>query len=256
MKDPKHTLLEIVSHVTSSHPEMRYAIEQVVYVERNCSPGDINFLITLHAENLSKSKSQLRQDLFVLSQLNYKRNGFFVEFGATNGIDLSNSHLLEKEYGWRGILAEPAKCWHADLQKNRNCHIEFNCVWSESNAKLVFNEPASAELATIDKFSSDDNHAKGRENGELYEVNTISLNDLLEKYEAPAEIDYLSIDTEGSEFEILNSFDFSKHSFNIITCEHNYTPLRDKIQDLLTRNGYVRVFENLSLFDDWYIRST
>ena len=85
---------------------------------------DIQMLRTLPNESasqlimyLKKSKSQLRQDLFVLSQLNFKTNGFFVEFGATNGVDLSNTYLMEKEFGWSGILAEPARGWHKDLDK-------------------------------------------------------------------------------------------------------------------------------------------
>lgn len=49
---------------------------------------------------LGKSKSQIRQDLFVLSHLGFKKNGFFVEFGATDGLRFSNSHLMEKEFGW------------------------------------------------------------------------------------------------------------------------------------------------------------
>ena len=67
---------------------------------------------------LELSKSELRQDLFALSEVGFKENGFFVEFGATNGIDLSNSYLLETEFGWDGILAEPAKKWHEKLIVN------------------------------------------------------------------------------------------------------------------------------------------
>jgi len=256
MKDSKQTLFELVNHIYSSHPELRQSIEDLVLKNRNWNIIDVNFFITLNSSIIAKSKSQLRQDLFVLLQLNFKREGFFVEFGATNGIDLSNSYMLEKQYGWHGILAEPAKCWHTDLQANRDCSIDLNCVWSESNLKLVFNETSAAELATIDRFSSLDNHAKAREDGRLYEVNSISLNDLLESYKAPKEIDYLSIDTEGSEFEILSNFDFRKHYFKIITCEHNYTPMREKIFELLTREGYVRVLERISLWDDWYIKPT
>jgi hypothetical protein len=66
-------------------------------------------------------------------------------------------------------------------------------------------------------------------------------------------IDYLSIDTEGSEYEILANFDFSKHRFRVITCEHNYTQERDKIHTLLTEKGYLRKFEDVSQFDDWYV---
>ena len=76
----------------------------------------------------------------------------------------------------------------------------------------------------------------------------------MKKYNAPKHIDYLSIDTEGSEYEILSNFDFSQNTFEVITCEHNYTPSRERLHLLLTKQGYRRVFEDLSLFDDWYVK--
>ncbi len=224
--------------------------------------NDIELLLALpnrHAslllQYLRKSRSQYRQDLFVLSQLDFKRGGYFVEFGATNGVDLSNSYLLEKEFGWHGILAEPARCWHQALHANRRAHIETSCVWKDSDAVLTFNEAENADLSTIDFFSGTSFYSEARRMGKLYDVESISLNDLLAKYAAPKQIDYLSIDTEGSEFEILKSFDFSHHQFRVITCEHNFTPTRQEIFALLTRNGYIRQFEELSRFDDWYVRA-
>jgi FkbM family methyltransferase len=223
---------------------------------------DIQILLTLpneHASQLikhwTKSKSQFRQDLFVLSQLDFKTNGFFVEFGATNGIDLSNTYLLESEFGWAGILAEPAKCWHRDLKRNRSAKIETKCVWKDSNSTLTFNEVVAAEFSTIDAYSGAGLHTEARRKGKRYEVSTISLNDLLSKHNAPKQIDYLSIDTEGSEFEILSNFDFSKHSFRVITCEHNFTSARERIFEVLSRNGYVRKYQALSEIDDWYVKS-
>ena len=256
MKDPKATILELFNHIITSHPELYPNLEHLVFANQKINLNDAKLFVTLNASLLSKSKSQLKQDLFVLSQLHNKRNGFFVEFGATNGIDLSNTYLLEKEYEWKGILAEPAKCWHEDLKKNRNCHIENYCVWKDSVSILSFNEVDVAELSTINDFSSSDGHRETRNHGKTYDVQSISLNDLLRKYNAPREIDYLSIDTEGSEFEILSNFNFSEYSFNVITCEHNYTPMREKIFDLLTEKGYTRVHQNLSQFDDWYIKTT
>ena len=205
-------------------------------------------------KHVTHSKAQLMQDLFVLAETKLKKNGFFVEFGATNGVDLSNTYLLEKEFGWSGILAEPAKRWHADLWNNRNCEIETNCVWQVSNATLTFNEANIAKFSTINSYSAVDLHREARKDGKAYDVKTISLFDLLQKHNAPEKIDYLSIDTEGSELDILSAFNFDRYQISVITCEHNYTAARDKIFSLLTRNGYVRKFQNLSEFDDWYVR--
>lgn len=207
-------------------------------------------------DSLPKSKAQLLQDLFVLSELGFKRGGFFIEFGATNGVDLSNTFLLEKEFGWNGILAEPARRWHEDLVLNRSSIVERKCVWSRTGEQLEFNEADFGELSTIAAFSDSDLHKSSRARGNRYTVTSISLIDLLAKHKAPREIDYLSIDTEGSELAILTAFDFNKHRIQVITCEHNFTQNRELIHDLLREHGYQRKYEHLSQFDDWYLLST
>jgi hypothetical protein len=90
---------------------------------------------------------------------------------------------------------------------------------------------------------------------QTYHVPSISLEDLLLSNNAPYHIDYLSIDTESSEYEILNAFDFSKYHNEVITCEHNFTKSRKKIYNLLVNNGYKRVYEGISQFDDWYVKT-
>tara|TARA_B110000977_G_C10942571_1_gene441446 strand:+ start:168 stop:935 length:768 start_codon:yes stop_codon:yes gene_type:complete len=206
-------------------------------------------------QNFEESKSQLSQDLFVLSELGFKKNGFFVEFGAANGLDLSNTFLLETKFNWQGILAEPAKVWHEQLKKNRNVAIETDCVWKRTGDILSFNETQINQLSTLDHFSKLDLHKKERSNGNVYDVKTISLEDMLSKFKAPNVIDYLSIDTEGSEFEILDNFNFDRYKFKIITCEHNHTSDQNKIYNLLTNHGYQRKFVGLSRWDDWYVLS-
>ena len=142
------------------------------------------------------------------------------------------------------------------MRDNRNCTIETDCVWSESNSTLTFNEVAFGEPSAIDSHSLLDHHAPTRKQGRTYDVKTISLLDLLDKHGAPRDIDFISIDTEGSEFEILSKFDFDKYKFKTIAVEHNFTPLRNDIFSLLTANGYVRKFEAASRFDDWYVRAS
>ena len=73
---------------------------------------------------------------------------------------------------------------------------------------------------------------------------------------APFEIGYLSIDTEGSELEILQAFNFKSHKIHVITVEHNYqNDICSGLYTLLTRNGFKRVFEDISAWDDWYVIS-
>lgn len=203
-------------------------------------------------EFLPHSKSQIKQDIFTLTVLAGRENGYFVEFGATDGMYLSNTFLLEKRFNWTGILAEPGKNWHKSLSENRTAHLEFSCISSKSGDTLTFQECENPNLSTTSKFISTDN--RRRKIKRSYEVQTISLIDLLLKYKAPSIIDYLSIDTEGSEYEILKTFDFQKYKFRVITCEHNYNEeVRSKIHNLLTQAGYERVWKNLTRCDDFYI---
>lgn len=204
---------------------------------------------------LEKSPSQLNQDLVALAVNNFRSNGYFVEFGATDGYSLSNTYLLEKYFGWRGILAEPGKYWHEKLTEKRvDSNIDTRCVWKESGELLEFNEAMDASFSTVDLFSSKDMHSKLRRKGQNYSVQSVTLVDLLNFWNAPNVVDYLSIDTEGTELEILRAFDWNSYTFNFISCEHNYSSNRESINSILTSNGYHRILEEFSEFDDWYVR--
>jgi len=178
--------------------------------------------------------------------LDFKRNGYFVEFGAIDGVELSSTFLLENKFCWDEILAEPAINFDRDLVINRKVNIEFNCVWRDFNSKVQFNEVKGTDLSTINLFSHCDYSYSGKKSGNIYEVETISLKNLLAKYNSPGVIDYLSIDTEGSEFEKLYSLNFNKYKIKLITCEHNYIDSREKIHSLMVKNNYKRVFQSIS----------
>jgi hypothetical protein len=109
-------------------------------------------------------------------------------------------------------------------------------------------------LSTVSVYKISQNVDQDAGMPKKYPVETISLLDLLEKHGAPKIIDYLSIDTEGSEFKILSEFDFSKYDFQIITCEHNYGPQQSAIRDLMNSNGYTLVHESFTDCDDWFVK--
>ncbi len=217
----------------------------------------------LIAPFLPYSKAQLAQDLFALAFTESISPKFFVEFGATDGVSLSNTWLLEKKLGWNGILAEPAKIWHDALAKNRSCSIDTRCVAKTSGLNYQFLEVENSsdsfpELSSVEKFANNGDWASNirLKNSICYEVETISLDDLLDQHHAPNEIQFLSIDTEGGELEILQSHNFRTRKIYSICVEHNYVENnRVEIKALLLDKGYKQVFQHLSMFDDWYLLS-
>lgn len=204
--------------------------------------------------HMGESHAQIFQDLFVAYALRGRRGGFFCEFGATDGLSLSNTAYLEGRLGWTGILAEPARGWQEALACHRPlARIDSRCVWSRSGETLEFKESTTRELSSIGSFSDHDGHARKRNDGQTYSVETVSLNDLLATHQAPPDFDYLSMDTEGSELQILESLDFALFRPKVITVEHNFTPSRPRIQALLEAQHYRRVLPECSQFDDWYL---
>lgn len=205
-------------------------------------------------------KSQMRQDLFVLFVTNMKQNGYFVEFGACDGIELSNTLTLEKDFKWFGILSEPCVFWIDSLKNNRKCSIDERAVWTKNNESLLFNQVQHIQtLSNIDIINPDDwaSPIRNEDRNIKYEVKSVTLETMLKEHNAPKIIDYMSIDTEGSEYEIIKDFDFSKYDIKIITIEHNNTGKRGMIYDLLNNNGYKRVLEEDYIHmnqDDWYIK--
>jgi FkbM family methyltransferase len=230
------------------------ALETLVLLRDHTSDNNEGRFLTHCLRNITKSHAQFLQDLWVSYELKGRRDGFFVEFGASNGVKFSNSLYLERELGWRGILAEPARVWHPALRRNRACAIDERCVWTTTGERLLFNQPTIAAHSTLDAFSASDGHADSRKDGERYEVETVSLMDLLAHWQAPRRIDYLSIDTEGSELTILEAFDFAAYDVGLISVEHNHTDKRQALFELLTARGFRRTLEKLSGVDDWYVR--
>ena len=82
-------------------------------------------------------KSQHKQDEFIVNYFKEKRNGVFVDIGAHDGITLSNTYILEKEYGWTGICIEPMEHEYKKLEACRSC-ITYNCACYDTNGTEKF----------------------------------------------------------------------------------------------------------------------
>lgn len=225
-----------------------FSLQNFILIKENkLKSPELSFLKHV-VHNYEISEAQLFQDLFVTFLLN-KKNGTFVDFGATNGKTINNSYMLEKYYDWTGVVCEPNPTYHEELKRNRTCFVETKCVSNASDKVVTFLKTNNPELSTMVGYDNDEHD---RSFHDKIEVQTISLNDLLKRH-GIEKVDYLSVDTEGSEYDILSVFDIEKHLPTIITVEHNYTENRHKIHTLLTSKGYVRKFEMFSRWDDWYI---
>lgn len=198
------------------------------------------------------SSAEYFQDLWVLMELGFKQGGFFVEFGATNGVDASNTYLLERKFQWRGILVEPNFVFQEALRGNRNSIIDNRLVWDVSNKEIDFLSMTEAYISVAKedlKLVDIDLSTKSR----VDVVNSVSLNDLLINYCAPDTIDFISVDVEGSEYRILKAFfEETKFKVRLFVVEHNWREDANLLLELFEEQGYELVFKNISNRDFWF----
>jgi len=199
---------------------------------------------------MAETYSQIGQDLFVLEWFKNMKDGYFVEIGASDGVCLSNTFLLEKDYNWKGVCIEAGVDEFVDLQKKRKAHCVNKACYSKSGLKLEFIKKECGLLSGL-KDHFDFESFKHVPTERIYTVETETLTDILDRLEAPKYIQYMSIDTEGAEVEILKGIDFSKYTFGLLNVEHNYnTQQRNQQREILEANGYKFLRENQ--FDDYY----
>ena len=171
-----------------------------------------------------RASGEFFQDLWALWEAGGKRKGFFVEFGAAGGKEKSNSYFLEKEMSWSGIVAEAnPKFIEFGPARTIMCRFEQMRLLEVWGAHQVSYDARAGAVADCHDRSQDGHK---RNDHDVVSVETISLNDLLAEGQAPKDIDFLSIDTEGSEYEILSNFDFDKWNIRAIAVEHNGTKMR------------------------------
>jgi len=185
-------------------------------------------------------KSQHGQDKYVFQKLG--RNGYFVDIGAHDGITLSNTYTLEQHFGWKGICIEPMPHQFKRLQENRSS-VNYNCAIydSEGVEKFIFVD-SDGYPDMLSGIQRDFNlkrtnemfaECKGDVKARLIDVHTRLFNIVMD---GCTNIDFLSIDTEGSEIKILKSIDYNMFKFKMIMFEN---PERVDMTSFFKTKGYV-----------------
>lgn len=191
--------------------------------------------------------SQYGQDEFIDKVvLNRKRNGFFVDIGAHDGINLSNSYYFESSRNFNGVCIEPNPKVFDILKRNRKCTLLNVCIAEvETEVKfLAIDGYAEMLSGMIDKYHPE--HLKRIESyitdhgGSKQEikVKAIPLHNI--NLLRNTDVDYMSIDTEGNEIDILRSIGYKKININCLSIENNYHDTN--IEVLMAHNGFIKVY--------------
>jgi FkbM family methyltransferase len=191
--------------------------------------------------------------------LNYS-DGYFVELGANNGVDQSNTLYFETYKNWRGTLVEPSpenflRCFDSRSQNtNIFCNACVSFEYKERFVEIAFGDLMSSPIGLESDITDPASHAKNGNRAILlpvYGAVARTLNDILVEAYAPMEIDFLSLDVEGSEIEVLKGVDHHHFKFKYICVE-----CRDieKMEKYLEPLGY-RLIEQLSIHDYLFAKS-
>lgn len=198
-------------------------------------------------QKVGNSMSQLGQDRIVDEYLHGKRDGVFVDIGAYDGVTFSNTLMLERERDWTGICIEPLPDICAELRNNRRCICVQACIGNREESEVEFLAVQSEAVPTrmlSGVLSEYDPRHLARVAHELNyfggskSVIQVPMRDLLAvlREHGIGNVDYLSIDTEGSELLILRSTILSAIGNPCITVENNYND--PSIDAVLSDQGY------------------
>jgi FkbM family methyltransferase len=199
-------------------------------------------LLDESSSNTNESKTEpfyhdLYNDLFYKNIVfENKKNGYFVEVGALDGMIMSQSYLFEKVLNWKGIVVEPNPVWKDVLFLHRECNISTEAI-SNENGKATFE---SREIAAFSGLKSSVNESRTSDIIGEFDVDTITLCGLFDKFDAPNIIDWVSIDTEGAELDILTKYflENTKYKINLLNFE---TLSQTESDEIMYKQPYLEI---------------
>lgn len=205
-----------------------------------------------------KYYSQYGQDKWLFENIfKYTKSGFFIEIGADDGIDKSNTKFFE-DLGWNGICIEPSPERFKQLQVNRNCICE-NFAISDVVGEIEFMDIKGwgKGLSGITSKYSDEHKKRlkleikhpGNAGHDLINVNSTTLETILNKHDVKR-VNLCSIDTEGCEFDIIRTIDFKNTNIDVLLVENNHND--NDVREYLKMSGYVML--SRLYIDDVYKR--
>lgn len=184
----------------------------------------------------SRSQAGYYQDVRCLQFHDWKYGGYYLEIGVDNAVQANNTVLLDETFGWRGITVDPNASF---INQRTSRHFAVALASASGTSSFSWSGPFSG----LTEFVSSPVHNKMwhgmAERMWTSTVRTCTPLEVLEAAEAPKEIDYLSLDVEGAEMEILRAFPFDKYRIAFSTIETNNDAAKeDELRDFMEAKGY------------------
>lgn len=188
--------------------------------------------------------AQYRQDEYLDNFVfNNMENGYFIDIGAFDGVNFSNTYFLEKNRNWTGICVEPLPKQFERLQRNRECELVNGVVSAKDAEHVVFCELGGyCEMLSgiVDNYSDEHKQRILNEQSGLNEEhlrNKIKARNFrFNQLPARKEIDLVSIDTEGGELDLVNDIDMDKYDINAVLVEDESTSR--ELKDTLVKHQF------------------
>lgn len=181
-----------------------------------------------------------------MAQTRARRNGYFVEIGAFDGMFYSNTYYLEKVLGWDGVLIEPSLSASTRAKRFRSCPIITSIVGANEGESEI---QTHAGLLGMWNGLRGVGPAALRSSQSTY---TQTLTSLLKSVGAPSRIDFISVDVEGGEVDVLMSLNHGAYRASLWCIEHNHDARqRRAVRDIMEAEGYLHT-KSVAV-DDYYV---
>lgn len=189
---------------------------------------------------MRKYFGQFGEDYLLWKIFKNQSTGFYVEIGGLDGIRFSNTYSFEQE-GWSGVCIEPHPDYFPLLKRNRP---RSYCVEAAAGKTCGFidfyAEPHGEFSTTVTEVAANINHNKIIAGFQKVTVPVISLDQVLSGIQLPKHIDFISIDVEGAELDVLEGFTISKYSPRVFVIEANNAEMDRAIDAIMKAHGYYK----------------
>lgn len=229
------------------------AVLQIAYAVTDGRLRSLQFAVPAAPTEIDPREwhGQELQDCIAATLHNFKKGGFFVDLAANDAVTFSNTFSLEQRYGWRGLCVEPNPTYHQRLLQLRNCSVVAAAVSDvEGQASFEFlQEKPPLDESRYAYSHGVYGHLAKRMSKTATAVWTVPFSKLLTETGVPRTIDFMSLDCEGSEEKVMQTFPWRTHIISVLAVEYPSAGLKASLE----KHGYQSICRAGTARDQLYV---